>query len=614
MRTILLGLDAFDPKIFERLHEAGRLPNLSSYISAGGYSRFAVANPPQSEVSWTSIATGLNPGGHGMFDFVHRDPSSYSLIVSLLPTGRQLGGTRFIPPFSARTIFDQAVDQGYPSTLLWWPAMFPARRESPVRSLPGLGTPDILGRLGVGTFFSSDGAAEGAERKIPFRRLNRRTTGQYESELEGPARKKGGGTEAVTKPFSLEVLDEKSGRVRLGGQSIPLQLGQWSEICEVTFKVGLLFQVHALTRFILTQVEPVVRLYALALQLHPLHSHWPYGTPPHFVKDTWRKAGPFLTLGWPQDTTALEEGYISDGQFLTLCDSIVASRERALIHHLDKFGEGLLGCVFDTLDRVQHMFLASRPDIVELWYEKLDGLVGRLQTRLRERGVADDTRLLIMSDHGFAPFHTKVHLNRWLIDRGYLVPDNNAPAGDLKEADWSQSQAYAVGLNSIYLNLAGREREGQVRPEGQAVFVDRLCRELETWCGPDGEAVVARAVPRSEAFEGPLSQYGPDIVVGYAPGYRASQKTGLGAWEAASLEQNRDHWAADHCINPAQVPGVIFANAGLLANFPSPSYRDIPAMAIDAAADDSGSAQPPAFMNEEDQRLVEERLKGLGYL
>jgi predicted AlkP superfamily phosphohydrolase/phosphomutase len=141
MHTIILGFDAFDPTRFERLSEEGKLPNLTSYASSGNYARLAVANPPQTEVSWTSIATGLDPGGHGIFDFVHRDPATYTTYVSLLPTSRKLFGTQFVPPFNARTIFEEAARQGFPATALWWPASFPARPESLARTMPGLGTP-----------------------------------------------------------------------------------------------------------------------------------------------------------------------------------------------------------------------------------------------------------------------------------------------------------------------------------------------------------------------------------------------------------------------------------------------------------------------------------------
>ena len=150
MKTILVGFDAFDPVFFERLHNQGKTPNLSAFLEKSGYSPFQVSNPPQSEVSWTSIATGLNPGGHGIFDFVHRNPESYGLFVSLLPTKGSLLGTTFTPPHNAGTIFDTAVKAGYPASSLWWPATFPSRLGSPVHTIPGLGTPDIFCQLGVG--------------------------------------------------------------------------------------------------------------------------------------------------------------------------------------------------------------------------------------------------------------------------------------------------------------------------------------------------------------------------------------------------------------------------------------------------------------------------------
>ena len=101
MKTLILGFDAFDPARFEQLSAAGVLPHLSRLAETGGYARLAVSNPPQTEVSWTSIVTGLNPGGHGIFDFVHRDPASYTPYVSLLPTRRSLVGTQFVPPFQS---------------------------------------------------------------------------------------------------------------------------------------------------------------------------------------------------------------------------------------------------------------------------------------------------------------------------------------------------------------------------------------------------------------------------------------------------------------------------------------------------------------------------------
>jgi predicted AlkP superfamily phosphohydrolase/phosphomutase len=612
MQTLILGFDAYDPTVFERLSERGQSPNLTKYVEAGGYARFAVVNPPQTEVSWTSIATGLNPGGHGIFDFVHRDPATYTPYVSLLPTKRGLFGTQFVPPYKARTIFEEAARQGFPATALWWPAMFPARPELPVRTFPGLGTPDIQGRWGVGTLFSSNVEAIDEKRKTPVVPLERAGEDRYTGLLTGPARKKQKDSQPAVIRLQLDLRGDKSAWLTVGEHSIELIEGKWSPVLQISFKVGRLFKVHALTRMILSQTWPDVKLYALPLQLDPLHPLWRYATPRSFVKQVWGTCGPFLTLGWPQDTTGLEEECFTDSQFLDLCESIFNAREHILMHQLEYFGEGILASVFDTLDRVQHMFRRDRPDIVDEWYVKLDALVGRVGQRLADLEREGQTRVVVVSDHGFSDFNYKVHVNRWLVKHGYLATNGNSESGSLQDVDWARSQAYAVGLNSIYVNLEGREGKGAVQAGQYEPLVNKLCDELLEWQGPDGRPVLQRALDQDEVFEGPLARYGPDIVLDFSPGYRASAETGLGKWEEAGVEPNHDHWGADHCVDPQAVPGVLFCNQGL-TGFPHPSYRDFPALAIGTTLDSDSSAPPPAF-SEEDQDVVEERLRSLGYL
>jgi predicted AlkP superfamily phosphohydrolase/phosphomutase len=612
MRTLILGIDAFDPTVLERLANQGRVPHLASYVQTGGYARLGVANPSQSEVSWTSIATGLNPGGHGIFDFVHRDPATYSLYVSLLPSKRGLGGTQFVPPFTARTIFDQAAAQGYPATSLWWPATFPARLDSPVRTIPGLGTPDIQGKLGVGALFTpeiNDPVQIGKTPHAPLRAVGQ---DRFAGRLKGPKQQTRGGVQESEVEFQIERLDDRSARLKIGTNSFDLALGAWSPIFEISFKLGRLVSVQTLTRAILTQTRPHLRLYFLPLQLHPLHSPWHYATPGGFVKETWQASGPFLTLGWPQDTTGLEDGCITDEQFLALCDSIDRGREQVLLHHCKSFREGLLAVVFDSLDRVQHMFWRDRPDVIEDWYVKLDALVGRVETQLKAAPGKEAARFVVVSDHGFARFDHKVHLNRWLLERGYLRAHTDGGAGKLQEVEWSQTQAYAVGLNSLYLNLAGREGKGIVAASAQEQLENQIRDELLQWRGPDGSQVVRHVWRRAEAFEGKLSDYAPDLVIGYTPGWRASQDTGLGNWSARCIEPNTDHWGADHCIDPTTVPGVLFANSGL-GDFPNPTYRDLPALTI-GAAPDPNRATVPVPHSDEDQKVIEERLRSLGYL
>lgn len=604
MFTAIIGLDAFDPQKFERLYNQGRLPNLGRLADEAGYATLRVSDPPQSEISWTSIATGLNPGGHGIFDFVHRDPLSYTLVPSLLPTKRTALGINFVSPYNARTIFEQATHDGYPATAFWWPATFPARLDLPVHNIPGLGTPDIQGRLGLGSAFSADLPAHNPKHKTPVEQLRKQGNGRYSGVLLGP-RLKGGNAEL---PFQLDILDEHRACMSIGKQSITLSLGVWSPILEVSFKVGFLSSVKAITRIILKQAGATPSLYFLPLQIHPLASPWPYATPPGFVKETWNTS-PFLTLGWPQDTTALEEGWIRDDQFLTLCEEIETTREKIFTYHLRKTREGLFAGVFDSLDRIQHMFWRDHPEIIDAWYERLDGLVGRIERILPPRA-----RLLVISDHGFNRFEYKVHLNTWLEANGYLKykPGNNDPS--ITNVDWSQTRAYAIGLNSLYLNIAGREGQGMLNPAERDTLSSEIQSQLLALRGPDGQAVVQQAPTQAEAFEGPLSAYGPDLLIGYAPGYRASSETGTGGWAASIFETNQDHWGADHCISAAAVPGVLFSSQGL-QSLSNPSYQDIPALAIGKAVDQPGNpSPPPTAASGEDQKTIEERLKSLGYL
>lgn len=605
MKTLILGFDSFAPSVFEEMAGKNELPNFEKLSGQGGYARLQVCSPPQTEVSWTSIATGTDSGGHGIFDFVHRDPASYTPYVSILPMRKSAIGEQFVPPYTARTFFEEAADMGYPATALWWPAMFPARPAVPVNTLPGLGTPDIRGQLGVGTLLTTE--AETLKKTMVVK-LTPAGKGCFTASLPGPQTKGRDGPQTITLPVSLDLLDPRSAKLTVGSQQITLKLGEWSEIVELRFKAGIFFNAHALTRFIATRLEGMVRVYVLPLQIHPLHSSWHYASSASFAKKVWKDVGPYLTLGWPQDTTGLEEGCISDEQFLDLCESIFERRIQILNSLLDDFREGVLASIFDDLDRIQHMFFHNRMDVVHAWYKRLDRFLREVTARVET--WKGKPRYLILSDHGFSEFRKKVHVNRWLLDQGYLAMKNGGD--DLTGVDWSRTRAYAVGLNSIYLNIAGREGQGTVSAESVEDLLAELQTKLLDWKDGDQTSLIQKIRLKHETYSGPYTRFGPDLVVGYAPGYRASAETGLGKVPTAALEPNIDHWGADHCMDADAVPGVIFANRDL-RDFGAISFRDIPFLAIGKHLDPS-NVKPPSQRTGEGQKDLEERLKGLGYL
>jgi predicted AlkP superfamily phosphohydrolase/phosphomutase len=62
------------------------LPNLAELRRRGSFQRLGTSMPPQSPVAWSTFITGLRPAAHGIFDFVHRDPSTLQPFSSMSRT------------------------------------------------------------------------------------------------------------------------------------------------------------------------------------------------------------------------------------------------------------------------------------------------------------------------------------------------------------------------------------------------------------------------------------------------------------------------------------------------------------------------------------------------
>src|SRR5262245_48398364 len=148
---------------------------------------------------------------------------------------------------------------------------------------------------------------------------------------------------------------------------------------------------------------------------------------------------------------------------------------------------------------------------------------------------------------------------------GFLTLHDAASTGPdelFAHVDWSRTQAYALGLNGLYLNLRGREREGSVEPGVQADLVLRvIARRLPDFRDPQsGRQVISDVYVTRDLFQGEALTMAPDLIVGYSPPYRSSWQSSLGAVPAAVIEDNLDAWIGDHCIAAGHVPGVLIAN------------------------------------------------------
>jgi predicted AlkP superfamily phosphohydrolase/phosphomutase len=169
--------------------------------------------------------------------------------------------------------------------------------------------------------------------------------------------------------------------------------------------------------------------------------------------------------------------------------------------------------------------------------------------------------LIVMSDHGFTTFDRAVQLNTWLYQRGFLaLKGSTGNDTSLIDVDWSRTKAYALGLNGLYINLAGREKHGIVQPgrERDAVIEDLRSQLLAFRDPVNGREVVGVVSATNPDTEN--ASVAPDVIVGYSSGYRGSWETALGAIPPSVIDDNVDAWIGDHCVNPADVPGVLFTS------------------------------------------------------
>ncbi len=185
----------------------------------------------------------------------------------------------------------------------------------------------------------------------------------------------------------------------------------------------------------------------------------------------------------------------------------------------------------------------------------------------------ENTTLLVLSDHGFAPYRRSFNLNTWLANNGYITRKEGA-SGDSSEpfadVDWSRTRAYGLGLNGLYVNIRGRERDGVVDPAQADALLREIRDKLIAVHDPKNNSpVITRVDLASEIYQGPYARSGPDALVGYNRGYRSGWKTILGAFPPDVLEDNTNPWSGDHCMDFTKVPGVLLSNRKIAAEAPA---------------------------------------------
>ena len=576
---IILGVDGMDPKFLER-HWAD-LPNLDRLRQQGDFRPLATTIPPQSPVAWSSVITGLDPGGHGIYDFIHRDPFTrlpFSSMAQTTQAGRTLEIGSYVLPLSSPEVgghragtafWEHLSEHGVPSTVIRMPANFPPV-ESDAVSLSGMGTPDMLGTYGTFVFVTDDPEEE--THSVSGGRIVRISADgdPMRITIEGPVN-----TFLKNQPSATAELivhrdpAEPVARFDIGDETFILKQGEWSQWIPAQFPLlGDVMGASGIFRVYLKQLRPRFELYISPINIDPSAPELPITTPASYSQTLAKSVGRFYTQGMAEDTSALREGALTLDEFLAQTKTVLDETRALFEHELSHFESGLLFFYISSVDQNSHMLWGKHEEELLEYYRAVDRMIGEAAEKIGEDGT-----LVVMSDHGFESFDRGVNLNTILMREGFLTLNDPSNVGDdelFVHVDWTRTQAYGLGLNGLYLNRLGRE-EGGVVAEGQEAeqVIARISERLLAFRDPaNGEQVIEEVYEPGKVFRGYELEYAPDLLIGYRPPYRASWQTSLGAVPAAAVVDNTDAWIGDHCVAPKYVPGVLLSNRKIIVDDP----------------------------------------------
>ncbi len=569
--VVVLGIDGMDPNFLERHWDV--LPNLNQLRQEGEFKRLETTMPPQSPVAWSTFITGRDPGGHGIFDFVHRDPQTMAPIsaMSMAAQGSKTLslGAYELPLTSGKVVsfrkgkpFWQILSEHHiPTDIVRMPTDFPPVHCDDGFSVAGMGTPDLRGSYGTFSYYTDDPSQKA--RTVSGGQIIRVELKDHAAVLriQGPDNSLRKDKAQTSVEMTIHVDPEQpAARFDIGGEQVVLREGEWSGWIQAKFPmIPGLKSAAGMFRLYAKRLHPHFELYVSPINIDPSDPDLPVTAPESYSKQLTKSIGLFYTQGMAQDTKAYQSGVFDRADYIAQSRQVSLDHLKLLRYSLDHFRGGFLFFHFFGVDQDSHMLWGKYDNDLLDTYRMVDQTIGWVRQKI------GDATLIVMSDHGFSTFDRAVNLNTWLMKEGFLTlddPKNTSDEEVFPHVDWSRTQAYAVGLNGLYLNLQGREREGIVAPGEEAdALLKKIAEKLKNAKDPQtGKPMVGGVTLTRSEFHGDMVGHGPDMIVGYMPGYRSSWQTVLGAVPALQVEDNTDAWRADHCIDSRYVPGVLISN------------------------------------------------------
>jgi predicted AlkP superfamily phosphohydrolase/phosphomutase len=558
-------------------------------------------------------------------------------------TGGDVRSSRKAPAF-----WQSMSAQGVPVFVHRMPASYPLV-ESDAVVYPDMGTPDLTGAASGVSYLWTEDPAKSSKTTDSTRmekvKLNRRRPELWKlsTKMFGPddtavnvsdlkaeqkeAEEAGNNTRAnqiaveikkqqqVTTPVTF-MIDNPTGvpqlAVEIEGAYAVAGLGEWSNWVKIEFgMLGGLIPVTGYTRFRFISAQPF-EVYAVPVQYDPYSPASPISSPEEAAAELADAIGPYFVQGFADAYKSYKSEVLDTEGFIDESDMVLRERTKMMHFGLDQIDEagGLLFLYTGSLDMRCHMLWHAtdehhphqeaggvyhgRPfegmtfeQQIDRIYMQVDAMLGEMVARIEQMEAEHGTpiELIVMSDHGFAPFYRKMHINDWLVTEGYLVmkegitktgahglgyemDENDHPKRGSGDIDWSKTKAYCVGFNGIILNRVDREPEGIVTEAEANALLDEITSKLVALTD-GGKPVFTNVKRATEVFHGPkeIVSLAPDLQLGFNVGFGASDECAaggvVGTWEQGEfIVDNDSRWSGSHLMDPELVRGTIIVESG----------------------------------------------------
>jgi predicted AlkP superfamily phosphohydrolase/phosphomutase len=559
-KLFILGLDGATFDLIRPWAAEGKLPNLARLLEEGVQATLTSTMPPVSPPAWCSFATGKNPGRHGILAFTRTDPTTYDVRFENSRTVR------------GRTFWRIASEAGKRVGAMNVPMTFP---------------PEDVNGFVVGGIFSPS----------------------LRSRFVSPPAVQDALLAAVP-GYVIECVDVD--RARLKGDRLQAFFDRLLVMIEK--------RVEAI-RFLYETQRPDIMSAVIVATDRASHYFWKHMDPKVADQVAPQERGKF--------TDALLRTYQK-------CDWAVGEVRKMLDDDTTLFVMSDHG--FGPTYRRANL----RRWLVENGYLAYSQRPGSRKGTLAHRLALASLRFLPLS------------VRNTIRHRFPRIANRAISALMVGGIDWSRTKAYVVAEHTaLFVNVKGRQPQGVVEPGADYERTrDALIEQLTSWMDPfTGQSVFDKVYKREEIYNGECVEKLPDLILGWrgfeytythelemlkAPLVSMSISEPTGRWNrcanhrcegiflAVGPHVRRGETLADFSI--ADVAPTALHHVGLpvprdmdgrvVEQIYDPGYAQAhpPQLGGEAVAAEPGAETARDTASDEDEEVVRERLRDLGYI